>query len=71
MQISTPLRRILHDEGRKQSWLAERAGTDKATMSRIVNGMHCDDGTQLKIANALRRDVCEVFPASLQEGEAA
>ena len=62
MPRMTPLKRILFDEGRKQSWLASQAGLDQATLSRIVNGLHCDDPTRAKIAAALGRSVGEVFP---------
>lgn len=58
----TPLKRILQDEGRKQSWLAERVGIDQATMSRIVNGFHADDPTRDAIAQALGRTIEELWP---------
>jgi hypothetical protein len=56
--------RILLDEGRKQSWLAMQTGLDQATLSRIVNGLHCDDATRRAIAGTLGRSVLEVFPDS-------
>lgn len=59
----TPLKRILAEEGRKQRWLAERTGINYQRISLIVNGLHCDDATKRSIAEALGRDVAEVFPA--------
>lgn len=62
MQSITPLKRVLRDEGRKQSWLAEKVGIDQATLSRIVNGLHAEASVQAKIAEALRRPVADLFP---------
>jgi transcriptional regulator with XRE-family HTH domain len=62
MTSGTPLKRILLEEGRKQSWLAEKVGIDQPTLSRIVNGLHCDAATCERIALALGRDVAELFP---------
>lgn len=58
----TPLKRILTEDGRRQNWLAEQAGISEARLSRIVNGLQCDEGTRQSIADALGRKVCEVFP---------
>ena len=59
---NTPLKRVLTEEGRKQSWLADRAGIDPTTLSRIVNGLHADDATREKIAAALGREIGELWP---------
>lgn len=59
----TPLQRVIREEGRKQSWLAQRVGCDEAHLSRIVNGLHPDDATKQSIADALGRDVTELWPA--------
>lgn len=59
---STPLKRVLLEEGRKQSWLAEKVGVDQPTLSRIVRGLHCDAETRTKIADALGREVQELWP---------
>ncbi len=68
----TPLKRLLRDEGRKQSWLAERVGIAQPALSRIVNGLHCDRETREAIAAALGRPVVDVFPESPgDEAEAA
>lgn len=72
MATQTPLKRILRDEGRLQSWLAARAGIRQDTLSRIVNGRDCDEVTQSKIAAALGREVAEIFPAvALPDADAA
>jgi DNA-binding XRE family transcriptional regulator len=60
----TPLKQILLAEGRKQSWLAKTVGIDQATLSRIVNGLHCDEPTRVAISAALGRPAREVFPES-------
>lgn len=65
MDCPTPLKRLLVAEGRKQSWLAEKIGIDQATLSRIVNGLHCDPSTREAIAKALCRSVDELWPASI------
>lgn len=62
----TPLRRVLEDEGRKQSWLAERIGIDPAQLSRIVNGFHAPEATRDAIADALGRETSELFPEHAQ-----
>ena len=60
----TPLGRILREEGRRQSWLSERVGVDQATMSRYVHGLHVPDDKRAAIAQALGRDLADVFPES-------
>lgn len=62
MPSVTPLKRVLLDEGRKQSWLAQRVGIDEATLSRIVNGLHCPIELREAIASALRRPVADLWP---------
>lgn len=59
---TTPLGRILREEGRKQSWLAERVGIDPAQLSRIVNGLHAPEATRRAIADTLGRNVDELWP---------
>lgn len=58
----TPLQRVIHEEGRKQRWLAERVGIDEGMLSRYANGLHCPEHTRAAIAEALGRSVDEVFP---------
>lgn len=62
MKPRTPLQRIIREEGRKQSWLAEKVGIDQASLSRIVNGLHADEATRTAIADALGRQVDELWP---------
>ncbi len=58
----TPLARVLEEEGRKQSWLAERTGIDRGMLNRYVHGLHCPQDRQQAIAEALGRTVDELFP---------
>ncbi len=58
----TPLKRVIFSEGFKQSWLAEQIGVDQPAMSRIVNGLHCNDATRAAIAQALQRNVEDLWP---------
>jgi hypothetical protein len=58
----TRLGEILETEGRKQSWLARKVGIDTGMLSRYVNGLHCPDDKKALIAEALGRDVADVFP---------
>ncbi len=58
----TRLGEILEAEGRKQSWLAEQIGIDTGTLSRYVNGLHVPQDRREAIAEALGRDVANVFP---------
>lgn len=62
-QTQTPLKRLLEDEGRKQTWLSERTGIEVSRLSRIVNGLHPRDDEAQAIATTLRRDVAELFEA--------
>jgi hypothetical protein len=65
----TPLKRILREDGRKQNWLAEQTGVSPAQLSRIVNGLQCDEATRQAIADALGRSVSEVFAVVTADDE--
>lgn len=71
MSRPTPLKRAIFESGRVQKDIASEIGIDPAQLSRIVNGLHCDDATRLRIAAALGRDVADVFPSYHAEGEVA
>lgn len=62
MASRTRLQEVIQDEGRKQAWLAERAGIDPAHLSRIVNGLHPSQATARAIADALGRETGELWP---------
>jgi transcriptional regulator with XRE-family HTH domain len=63
IRAETPLKRILENEGRKQSWLASRVGVDPATVWAWVHGLHDPDPDLAKlVAAALDRPVEEIFP---------
>lgn len=57
----TRLKRILREEGRKQRWLASQIGVSESQVHYIVNGLHVADATKRSIAEALGRDVDDVF----------
>lgn len=55
-QFATRLQQILETEGRKQAWLADQTGIDRARMSQYVNGiLRPGDANRAKIADALGR----------------
>lgn len=56
------LKAILDDEGRRQSWLAERIGKDAAEVSRYAKGMVPPEGTRQAIADVLRRAPADIWP---------
>lgn len=64
MDARTPLQAVLREEGRRQSWLAERVGVHESEISRIVNrGLIPSDAVKQSIADALGKSVDELFPA--------
>lgn len=60
----TELQRVIHEEGRKQSWLAGKVGIDQAYLSRIVRGLHCPDDLKRAIADALGRKPADLWPGA-------
>lgn len=58
----TPLKAILIDEGRKQSWLAKRTGIAPSTINQIVHGLPPSDSQAAAIAAVLGRHVDELWP---------
>lgn len=77
-RIDTPLKRILDDEGRRQTWLAARLSEilkrpiDRSEVNRWVNGVHIPEkATRDAIAEALGRTVDELFPPQPDERAAA
>lgn len=53
----------MHDEGRRQSWLARRIGKDQSEVSRYIRrGMLPDEETRAAIAEALGREVSDLWP---------
>lgn len=63
MERMTPFKRVLRDEGRRQDWLAERTGISQADISRMaVRGMRPTEDQAQRIAEALGRDLSELFP---------
>lgn len=62
-RLETPLKRILDEDGRRQTWLAERVGVEPRQVWGWVHGLHVPrEITQRAIADVLGRDVAELFP---------
>ena len=59
----TPLKRAIFESGRTQRSIAADVGMSESAFSRIVNGLHTDDATQAKIADALGLPEEQVFPS--------
>lgn len=60
---SSPLKRILQEEGRSQAWLAKHASIDQATVSRIVrHGLIPSREVMQRIADALSRTPDMLWP---------
>lgn len=58
----TPLAKILDAEGRKQSWLSRQTGIDPSRLNHIVHGLHAAQDEAQAIADALGRQVSELWP---------
>lgn len=58
----TPLKRAIFDSGLLQKDIAAAVGIDAAHLSRIVNGLHADEGTRQKIARELGRTEAALWP---------
>jgi transcriptional regulator with XRE-family HTH domain len=68
-RIDTRLAQILREEGRMQSWLADRLSEklgrriDRAQLNRWVKGIHVpEQTTKAAIAEVLGREIADVFP---------
>lgn len=60
---TTRLGGALDERGRgSQRWLAEQIGINEATVSRYVHGLHVPDAKRRAIAEALGRDVGDLWP---------
>ena len=58
----TPLRLAIAASGRLHQDIAAEAGISPSHLSRIVNGLHAPQATRDAIADALDREVSELFP---------
>jgi transcriptional regulator with XRE-family HTH domain len=59
---ATPLKTLLVNEGRKQSWVAERTGIAPSTINQIAHGLRPTAPQAQAIADLLGRDVIELWP---------
>lgn len=60
----TRLAEIMESEGRRFTWLAREAGRSRQTVYNVANGLHPTPATAEAIAEALGREVEDVFPES-------
>jgi transcriptional regulator with XRE-family HTH domain len=58
----TRLAEILDKEGRSQAWLARQIGTTRSRVNEYCRGLHVPDDKREAIAEALERNVTDVFP---------
>lgn len=58
----TVLKLAIVSSGHSQKEIALAVGLHATHLSRIVNGLRCDDPTKNAIAAALGRDVSELWP---------
>lgn len=59
----------MDEEGRRQTWLAQRVGMDAADINRAINrGMILDPAKKQAIADVLDRKVEELWPDEQQVG---
>lgn len=71
-RLNTPLKRALDEDGRRQTWLAERLGTDSRQVWGWVHGIHVPSvETRQRIADLLGRSVDDLFPEDEPEQVAA
>lgn len=68
MQTPTAAKVAVVASGRSQREIALAAGIHPTHLSRVVNGLRCDERTREAIATALGRDVDELWPG---HGDAA
>ena len=62
MVVKNRLREILSERGISQTWVAEKAGIDRSTLSSIVANKHSTSlEAAMRIAKALNLDINEVF----------
>jgi transcriptional regulator with XRE-family HTH domain len=66
-RLNTPLKAALEEDGRKQSWLAQRVGVDARQVWGWVHGLHVPgEEYQRLIAVALQRNVEDLFPPEIE-----
>jgi hypothetical protein len=66
MKRVTPLKIAIVTSGRAQKDIAAAVGVDPTHFSRIVNGLHCDEAMQKRIAEELGRQIPELFPPAAE-----
>ncbi len=67
-RIDTPLKRVLDEQGRRQSWLAEQIGSTPQQVNKWVGGLHVPaEATRTAIARALDVPEADLWPALASE----
>jgi len=62
LAVKNNLRKILSDRGLKQTWLADKSGLDRSTLSSIVANKHSTSlEAAMKISKVLNLDIDEIF----------
>lgn len=62
MAIKNRIREILNERGIKQTWLADKAGLDRSTLSSIVANKHSTSlEAAMKITKVLNLEIEEIF----------
>ena len=67
----TPLKRAIFETGRTQRSIADEVGMSESAFSRIVNGLHADELTRQRIAEALGLPESSLFPSQTATRDAA
>lgn len=62
MPVKNKLKTILDDRGIKQTWLAEKVGVNKSTISNIINNRYATTiDLAFRIADILNLELTEIF----------
>lgn len=61
----------MESEGRRYTWLADETGLSRQTIYNVANGLHPSDSTVEAVANALGREINDVFPDTVLSDKAA
>lgn len=70
-RLQTPLKLALEEDGRRQTWLADRLGVDPRQVWGWVHGIHIPSvATQEAIAELLSRDAEALWPETSDEAAA-
>jgi DNA-binding XRE family transcriptional regulator len=60
--VENKLEETLKNQGRMKGWLAEKIGTNRNTITGLCKGQEPHLSLAYKIANALGKEVTEIWP---------